>query len=345
MVWTADGFIPTADSGVFTADGFGPTLVTGSISEITPVFVSEDTIYAGSRRDPAALLFWRKAATTQAAAPWFVFRTPPPPAWLFQDRFVSVYPVLEDFAISAAFPAGALNLFRPSYRPPAFEEEYRRVNHQLYFQTARTYAFSFQFTGVIVDVPDFNDEPWREWVHPAPSPESLLYPFRQIPVSVRGHQFNLFWNQPLSPRLDPEPDKVRPFDYGVMWLRPSAVPVQLTTCGAFDIYDYGNGSILVAWPPFIGGVPDSYNLYVNGVFNQNVPTPLQRLAVIVGLFGASYNGVVVTAATTYQIKIVAVSAGVEVAESDTRVTAQPTSTMLGTAMKRPFPFPNSAPGG
>ena len=145
-----------------------------------------------------------------------------------------------------------MSLFKVSYRPPDVEPEYQRVNHQLFFQTVRTYAFAFQFTCYVQDVPDFNDEPWHEWVHPPPTPESLLYPFRQIPVQIRGHQYNLFFNQPPSPRLDPEADKLRPFDYGVIFLRPAATPKQFTTCGAFDIYDYGNGSILVEWPPFGG---------------------------------------------------------------------------------------------
>lgn len=218
-----------------------------------PVFVNEDTIYRESRRDPAALLFWRTAATP-VAVPWFVWRTTPSPAWLFQDRFVSVYPVQEGFstlATPAPSPPAVLR-FKPASYVPNAEPEFFRANHQLFFQTVRTYAFAFQFTGVIVDVPDFNDEPWHEWVHPAPSPELLIYPFRQIPVSFRGQQWNLFWNQPLSPRLDPEPDKVRPFDYGVMFLRPGATPKQYTTCGAFDIYDNADGSILVAWPPFGG---------------------------------------------------------------------------------------------
>jgi hypothetical protein len=317
--------------------------------QTTPVLVNEDTIYRESRRDPAALLFWRTAAPQVATSQIILRSAVPPPAWLFQDRFVSVYPVHENFSqVAAAAPSlnSALALYRISYRPPVIEDEYQRVNHQLYFQTVRTYAFAFQFTGVVIDVPDFNDEPWKEWVHPAPSPESQLYPFRQIPVTVRGQPFNMFWGQPLSPRLDPEPDKLRPFDYGIMLIRQiTAVPVNLTTCGQIDIYDYGNGSILVTWPPFIGGVPDSYNVYVNDVFNQNVPTPLQRMAVITGLFGDSYNGVVVTPATTYQIKIVAVSAGREVAESDRIVTGQPTPIKLTTNTVRKFPFPNTAPGG
>ena len=77
----------------------------------------------------------------------------------------------------------------------------------------------------------------------------------------------------------------------------------MSGCGAIDVYDEGNGSLLIAWPRFLGlmpdifnlradtnqitadttqvtadagilgGIaltPDSFNVYVNGVLNQNV---------------------------------------------------------------------------
>lgn len=135
-------------------------------------------------------------------------------------------------------------------------------------------------------------------------------------------------------------------------------------CGAIDIYDAGNGTITVAWPPFPGISPASYNVYVNGVLNQNVAAPAMQ-ATITGLLGASYSASTVppagdgshrpeslppvgkiTDASSYDIKVVAVVAGVEVAASlDRTVTVQPTSVKLTTPMSRgPFPFP-STPGG
>jgi hypothetical protein len=108
--------------------------------------------------------------------------------------------------------------------------------------------------------------------------------------------------------------------------------------GAIDVYDNGNGSVQLAWPQLASAV-DSYNVYVNGVLNQNVAT---RRATVTGLQGASYNGATVTPPTTYDFKVVAVSGGVEVAASlDRQITVQPTSTMLTTPMKRLFPFPNT----
>lgn len=109
-----------------------------------------------------------------------------------------------------------------------------------------------------------------------------------------------------------------------------------------DAYDNGNGTMLLAWIPF-GVATDSYNVYLNGVLNQSVST---RTATVTGLHGASYNGAVITAPGTYTFTVVARHAGVEtLAAPSHRLTVQPTSVMLVTPMKRPFPFPNTAPGG
>ena len=107
-----------------------------------------------------------------------------------------------------------------------------------------------------------------------------------------------------------------------------------------DAYDNGDGSVLLEWAPkFSPVVPDSWNVYVNGVFNQNV---LTRKATVTGLVHASYNGATVTPSQTYDFRVVAVKAGVEIAPAtDVVVTAQPTSVMLTTPMKRIFPFPNT----
>jgi hypothetical protein len=127
---------------------------------------------------------------------------------------------------------------------------------------------------------------------------------------------------------------------------------------ALDVYDKANGSVLLAWAQFTPVVPDTYNVYVNGVLNQNVAT-LQ--ATVGGLAPATYNeGVAVapsgnsarpqnmppngdvTPAGTYDFKVVAVKAGVEIAASLVkRITVQPTSVMLTTPMRRVFPFPNT----
>lgn len=109
--------------------------------------------------------------------------------------------------------------------------------------------------------------------------------------------------------------------------------------GPLDVYDNGNGSVQLSWPPLSPIAPDSYNVYVNGVLNQNVAT---RRATVAGLHGASYNGATITPPTTYVFKVVAVKTGAEIAASmDAKITIQPTSVMLTTPMKRIFPFPNT----
>jgi hypothetical protein len=123
---------------------------------------------------------------------------------------------------------------------------------------------------------------------------------------------------------------------------PPVTPIN-TSCGETDIYDtYNatNGTVLVEWGAFGGpSHVDSYNVYLNGVLNQNVTVPM---AVISGLIFSSYNGFVVTPAPRYYINIVSVSGGQETATSGFHpINASPTSTTLVTPMKRVFPFPNS----
>jgi hypothetical protein len=78
-------------------------------------------------------------------------------------------------------------------------------------------------------------------------------------------------------------------------------------------------------------------VYLNGVLNQNVAV---RTAVVTGLQQASYNGTTVTAPGKYDFKVIAVVGGIEVAQSTDRiVTVSPTTIMLTTPMRRPFPFP------
>jgi hypothetical protein len=129
-------------------------------------------------------------------------------------------------------------------------------------------------------------------------------------------------------------------------------------CGHIDAYDNGNGSITLEWGVFPGTAPTSYNVYVNGVLNQNVTS---RIATVTGLTQTTYSNSTISApsgnsarpqnmppvgavtpASTYIFQITAVIAGVEVAQSKTRIgTPAPFSIMLTTPMKRPFPYPNT----
>ena len=124
-----------------------------------------------------------------------------------------------------------------------------------------------------------------------------------------------------------------------------------------NVIDNQNGSVNLAWVAFTIVVPDSYNVYLNGVLNQNV---VGHLATVSGLAKESYaNNVAVapsgnsvrpqnmppvgqvTASGTYTFAITAVKTGVEIAVISSTITLSPTSVMLVTPMKRLWPFPNS----
>lgn len=155
----------------------------------------------------------------------------------------------------------------------------------------------------------------------------------------------------------------------------NAPSAPISPCGEIDAYDLLDGSIMLSWPPFGGGTPDSFNIYANGVLQMNVTSGFAfgQGAFGVEAFGATLPGIVggltqcsynpaaiapssgnslrpqnmppngvVTPSGTYTFKVVAVSGGVEVAASaDKVVTVSPTSIMLTTPMKRLWPFPNT----
>ena len=110
-----------------------------------------------------------------------------------------------------------------------------------------------------------------------------------------------------------------------------------------DVIDNGGGSVTVSWAVPTGLAPASYNVYLDGVLNQNVPG---LSATITGLTVASYNGVTETLPTTHDIRVAPVVAGIEVGPAlDVKVTPQQQQVMLTTPMSRGrFPFPNT-PGG
>lgn len=123
----------------------------------------------------------------------------------------------------------------------------------------------------------------------------------------------------------------------------------------FDIYDNGGGSVSLAWGAFQSGAA-SYNVYLDGVLNQNVTA---RKATVAGLVVASYaanaaaasggNSLrpqnmppvgLVSGPARHTIHITAVVSGVERGRTiDKFVTPAPSSVMLTTPMRRIYPFP------
>jgi hypothetical protein len=177
--------------------------------QVIPVLVTEDTVFQGLRDKSQSLLFNRSRATATAARPLALLQPGRPPAGFFQDSF-SVYPVLEAYQPASIQPGSSAQPFllyiRVSTRLPELEPEYSRFNHQILFRLRGPYAA--QLVGYTFEVPDLNDNPWLEWVHPPKSPEGALYPFRQIPQAVRGQPYNLYFDQPTPWKIEAEVDTV-----------------------------------------------------------------------------------------------------------------------------------------
>ena len=179
--------------------------------QTVPVLVREDTVYRESRPDPNGarlLLLNRQPASAPPAAPFLAYQSRRAPPQLFEDRFVSVYAVIEAYQQAAmqVVPSMSLLLWPVAKPPPEPEFETRRADHSLLFRFRGVYVA--QLVGDVVYQPDFCDDPWLEQVHRPANPEVALFPFRQIPQFIRGQQFNLFFNQPKPWYVDSEADPV-----------------------------------------------------------------------------------------------------------------------------------------
>ena len=106
-----------------------------------------------------------------------------------------------------------------------------------------------------------------------------------------------------------------------------------------QVYDNLDGTMLLRWSAFYPGAT-SFNIYVNGVY---VGFVTGQSALVTGLTKEAYNPAtgVVTKSGTYNLKVVGAINGIEGAEVDQTVTVSPTSIMLVTPMRRPFPFPST----
>jgi hypothetical protein len=145
------------------------------------VLVSEDTIYSRERIDHAARLLLLQRP--QIAAPVQMamrLQVPRPSPVLFEDRFVSVYPVIEIMPTAAVQPPTQppqpfFLAYRPSTRlpDPDSEESTRRIDlGMLHAFRWRPYA-----PGIMpytVEIPDLCDNPWIEYVHPPKPIDSEL---------------------------------------------------------------------------------------------------------------------------------------------------------------------------
>lgn len=138
--------------------------------------------------------------------------------------------------------------------------------------------------------------------------------------------------------------------------------------GHITLTDHLNGSVNLAWGPAPALNVASWNVYLDGVLYTNVAclgpafggtatiTGLQQTTYSAGAVAAASgnssrpqnmppNGVV-TPAPSHTVYVTAVVGGIEVARTNAKTFAPgPSSIMLTTPMKRPFPFPSVIPGG
>jgi hypothetical protein len=225
-----------ADTYGVLAVAFDPSgnQVTHSTRQV--VLVDEDV--GPQQRTPYPLgMFFNRSVQVVGATPLAYLSIKTPPWEFYRDPFTSVYSVVEFYSqATQVVPSGPFVIFNPATKrlaPP--EEDLRRFDHQQYFQISRHYTA--QIIGYTVEVPDFNDHPWIEWVHPAPSPESALLPFRRQIVPANPYQIPIMWGQPKPWPVTEELDSVfRKPDVGVLlpYPRPAPLPILMPNLIGFD---------------------------------------------------------------------------------------------------------------
>ena len=164
----------------------------------TPIFVNEDVVWQSNK--DALRLFFGRQQIAGGGQPFSLLKNSPPLYSLFQDTFVSVYSVAEVYGPNPTVQPGSTSRPFSAYVQGVRqwiepEEPFQRFNHQQLFRYRGPYVA--QMVGYTFEVPDLTDNPWLEWVPQPKSPESAIYPFRQIPQTVRGQPFNfLFYRSP-----------------------------------------------------------------------------------------------------------------------------------------------------
>jgi hypothetical protein len=150
-----------------------------------------------------------KVTSTQqpptAGQPFFLQYKSPSPT-LFADTFAGVYPRIEAYSPQFIQPIVGVRAFaqRPSTRWTEDEPTFSRFNHQQYFSFGQTQVPAF--FGYTFDQPDFNDNPWIEWVPQPLSPQARLFPFRQVPQIVIGQAWHLLFWESVNLRVEAETD-------------------------------------------------------------------------------------------------------------------------------------------
>ncbi len=177
------------------------------------VLVSEDTIYARERIDHAArLMMFQRPQRAGSAQQLLRMQLARPSPTFFEDRFVSVIPVLEVYSQAVAPPPPPpaqpfYRLVQTSIRldEPNPEDFTHRLDHTLIhaFRSRQNVAFFLPYT---FEIPDLNDNPWLEWVRPPPDPALGIFALRRQTVAPPIIQWSLPFYQAPRPRVEAEED-------------------------------------------------------------------------------------------------------------------------------------------
>ena len=154
---------------------------------------------ARGKSPESAIYPFRQIPQVQPAGQQVFYLTPPRPApSLFEDKFVSVYAVIEQYSQTATTtfnpPQPYFLFFQDSGKPESFFFDDHSLDTG---QTNHPYPHVIQIgIGLFpysFEVADLNADPWLEWVpqHPAAN----IYPFRQIYITVPTVPRNLTWWQ------------------------------------------------------------------------------------------------------------------------------------------------------
>lgn len=171
--------------------------------------------------------------TQQTVGQPFFLRYQSPPPQLFEDTFFASLPIQEAFQQQTQ-QAFSTPWFIWQKSPPAwfFDDpffEQVRYTKPSFIQP----RYAIQFAGFTVEVPDFNDHPWLEWVHPAIDHNAAFFPFRIQPSLLPGQpQFLLGWKSKFD-----ETAKATPEPYDVRTPFPSALLYHFKPFVYLDIYD------------------------------------------------------------------------------------------------------------
>jgi hypothetical protein len=151
----------------------------------------------------SALYPFRQIKVTQPSGQNLNLLTVPrPKPQFFEDRFVSVYPVVEvaDQNPTTFFtpPQPGWLYFNKNRPSPTFFEDHSLETGQTNHPYPNVIQIGIGLFPYTFEIPDLTSEVWAEQVHRPPNPEIALYPFRQIYINQSPQQIMLqmFYKSP-----------------------------------------------------------------------------------------------------------------------------------------------------